>query len=200
MGADGLPFSQACENNKGFILEQLRGLFKDCAKVLELGSGTGQHATWFAGHMPWLQWQPTELSANLPILRPRCEAYEGNNLAMPLAHDVSELPWALPVPNAVFTANTLHIMPLSAVELLFQGLDSAEPGTVLAVYGPFNYGGQYTSESNARFDIWLGQQHPLSAIRDFDQVDSYADSAGFSLEWDKAMPANNRLLAWRKSG
>jgi hypothetical protein len=195
-----LPYSQACDNNKSYILEHLRPLFADRKEVLELGGGTGQHATWFAGNMPWLRWKPTDVPANLANLRLRCEAFAGENLLSAEALDVSVLPWTTAVPDAVFTANSLHIMPFTAVETLFAGLGaSAARDTLLAVYGPFNYGGKYTSQSNARFDQWLAQQHPLSAIRHFEKVDSLAADSGFELEQDFAMPANNRLLVWRKS-
>ena len=195
-----LPFSQACENNKTAIFEKLSNIFADRTTVLELGSGTGQHASWFAQHMPWLNWQPTDMAGNLPTLLPRCAAYPGSNLLPAQPLDVTENPWPVPVPSAVYTANSLHIMPFAAVQALFGTLGKmAEKGTVLVVYGPFNYGGQYTSDSNARFDEWLYQQHPLSAIRDFERVDEFANSAGFTLEEDHAMPANNRLLVWRKS-
>ena len=195
-----LPFSQACENNKPFILEVLRELFVDRRSVLEIASGTGQHACHFAANMPWLQWQPTELAANLPLLQPRCARYEGDNLAAPVALDVRDRPWPVPVPDALFSANSLHIMPFSAVRSLFAALgEDAGHDVVLAVYGPFNYGGRYTSESNARFDQWLAQQHPDSSIRDFEAVDGLAAAAGFALQGDYPMPANNRLLAWRKN-
>ena len=195
-----LPFSQACENNKPFILEVLRELFADRQAVLEIASGTGQHACHFAANMPWLQWQPTELAANLPLLRPRCTRYEGDNLAAPVALDVRDRPWPVSVPDALFSANSLHIMPFSAVQSLFAALgENAGHDVVLTVYGPFNYGGRYTSESNARFDQWLAQQHPDSAIRDFEAVDGLAAAAGFALQGDYPMPANNRLLAWRKN-
>jgi len=194
-----LPYSQSCENNKGAILSQLETLFADYTEVLELGSGTGQHASWFASHMPWLQWQPTEMQENLPVLAPRCLVYEGDNLLAPLALDVSVSPWPVTSPKAIFTANTLHIMPFASVQALFDALGGqAVAGTLLVVYGPFNYGGRYTSESNARFDQWLAAQHPLSAIRDFEEVDALAQNAGFSLEQDNEMPANNRLLVWRR--
>ena len=194
-----LPFSQACENNKPFILEVLRELFADRQAVLEIASGTGQHACHFAANMPWLQWQPTELADNLPLLQPRCARYEGDNLAAPVALDVRDRPWPVTVPDALFSANSLHIMPFSAVQSLFAALgEHAGHDVVLAVYGPFNYGGRYTSESNARFDQWLAQQHPDSAIRDFEAVDGLAAAAGFALQGDYPMPANNRLLAWRK--
>ena len=168
--------------------------------MLEIASGTGQHATFFAGLLPGLSWQPTELADNLSVLVPRCESYRGGNLLKPQALDVCDQPWLLEVPGAVFTANSLHIMPFSAVEELFGELGRrASPNTLLVVYGPFNYCGKYTSDSNARFDRWLFQQHPDSAIRDFEKVDNLAMAAGFELQADHTMPANNRLLVWRKS-
>ena len=194
-----LPFSQACENNKGFILEVLLEAFADRREVLEIASGTGQHACHFAAHMPWLRWQPTELPENLPLLAPRCGAYPGTNLLPPLALDVREPTWPSPIPDALFSANSLHIMAFSAVERFFAVLENqAGSDAVLAIYGPFNYGGTYTSASNAQFDQWLAQQHPASAIRDFEAVDRLATGAGFALQQDHAMPANNRLLVWRK--
>jgi cyclopropane fatty-acyl-phospholipid synthase-like methyltransferase len=194
-----LPFSQACENNKAPILALLQQVFADRQRVLEIASGTGQHACHFAAHMPWLEWQPTELASNLAVLHPRCAAYSGTNLLPEQLLDVREQPWPLPVPDALFSANSLHIMAWTAVEQLFEALHSGAPqDVVLALYGPFNYGGQYTSDSNARFDQWLAQQHPDSAIRDFEAVDKLASQAGFKLRADKGMPANNRLLVWHK--
>lgn len=174
-------------------------MFADHEKVLEIASGTGQHACHFAADLPWLLWQPTELKENLPYLRPRCAQYAGKNLLPEMALDVREQPWAVEVADAVFTANSLHIMPYAAVEDLFQGLKrGAAANAVLVVYGPFNYQGQYTSESNAHFDQWLAQQHPQSAIRDFEAVNALATDADFLLERDLEMPANNRLLVWRR--
>ncbi len=197
---DGLPYSQACENNKSFILAVLERLFADCSAVLEIASGTGQHACHFAAHMPWLTWQPTDLPDNLPMLAPRCAAYEGGNLAAPLPLDVRDNPWCVDVPGGVFSANSLHIMPWSAVQDFFAALGRhAPPGASLAIYGPFNYGGRYTSDSNERFDHWLATQHPDSAIRDFEAVDELAAAARFSLLQDHEMPANNRLLTWRRA-
>lgn len=197
---DVLPFSQSCENNKGFILDVLREYFADRLEVLEIASGTGQHACHFAAQMPWLQWQPTELAAHLPLLRPRCDAYAGENLSAPAALDVCDRPWPIRIPDALFSANSLHIMPFSAVEQLFAALGrDAGSDVKLAIYGPFNYHGKYTSPSNAQFDQWLAQQHPLSAIRDFEAVNQLADRAGFSLQADCEMPANNRLLLWREA-
>lgn len=194
-----LPFSQSCENNKAPILAVLAEVFAQRQQVLEIASGTGQHACHFAAAMPHLRWQPTELPANIPVLQPRCSAYSGDNLLPPQALDVRQQPWPVAVPDAVFTANSLHIMAFDAVGKLFAALGKqAAADTLLAVYGPFNYGGRYTSDSNARFDQWLAAQHPDSAIRDFERVDALACENGFELEQDNAMPANNRLLVWRK--
>ena len=197
---DSLPFSQACENNKPYILEVLRAVFADRRKVLEVGSGTGQHACYFAEHLPWLQWQPSDVAENLPLLRQRCAVYAGDNLLPEQALDVRDTPWRVAIPDALFTANSLHIMAFSAVQNLFAALvDSATPDVVLAVYGPFNYRGAYTSASNAQFDQWLSQRDALSGIRDFEAVNALAEAAAFTLQGDYAMPANNRLLVWRRT-
>ncbi|MCR9105330.1 MAG: class I SAM-dependent methyltransferase [Gammaproteobacteria bacterium] len=193
-----LPFSQACENNKGPIYDVLSSVFADRRQVLEVGSGTGQHATFFAARMPHLLWQPTELAQNRTVLRPRCAAYEGSNLLPEQTLDVCAKPWPVAIPDALFTANTLHIMPWTSVEAFFARLATGRPEDfTMAVYGPFNYGGQYTSQSNARFDQWLHEQHPHSAIRDFEAVDALAEQAGLALLADNALPANNRLLVWK---
>lgn len=197
---ENLPFSQACENNKGYILDVLRNFFKSSEQVLEVASGTGQHATYFAQNMPWLRWQPTEIAANLAMLSPRCEAYAGDNLLPPLALDVTDEPWPVAACDALFTANSLHIMPFAAVEAFFAALNAiAPPSMKLAVYGPFNYDGNYTSESNQRFDRWLAQQNAYSGIRDFENVDGLAAAAGFNRVDDCEMPANNRLLLWQRA-
>lgn len=197
---EALPFSQSCENNKSFILDILLQAFAGRRRVLEIASGTGQHACHFAGNMPWLQWQPTELAQNLPLLHPRCAAYTGDNLLPEQPLDVCDEPWPLAIPDALFTANSLHIMGFPAVEMLFAALArQAGADVLLAIYGPFNYGGEYTSASNARFDQWLAGQNPDSAIRNFEDVNQLAGAAGFALHGDHEMPANNRLLVWHKA-
>jgi len=194
---NGLPFSQACENNKAPILERLQVALRDAKRVLEIGSGTAQHATWFAAALAHLVWQPTELPQHLAVTIPRCRAYAGANLLAPVALDVTQRPWSVAVPDAVYTANTLHIMGWPAVQSLFAELgEQRQPGQRLVVYGPFNYGGEFTSESNARFDALLRARDPASGIRDFEAVDAMARSAGLALWEDWAMPANNRLLVW----
>ncbi len=196
---DTRPFSQACENNKDPILTVLREELAGVDCVLEIGSGTGQHARYFAEQMPWLRWQATDLAENLPAIEAWREDYTGDKLPTPLELDVRSDNWAVSLPGAIFTANSLHIMAWSAVEALFRQLAQLAPAeSLLCVYGPFNYGGQYTSDSNARFDSWLGQQHPDSAIRDFEAVNRLAEGAGYRLVADHTMPANNRLIVWRK--
>lgn len=196
---DNLPFSQACENNKAAILEAIAPRLLAVDEVLEIGSGTGQHACYFAENLPGLLWQPTELDENRNVLQPRLQEYGGNNLRSAISLDVCQHPWPLAIPQAVFTANTLHIMPFEAVQSLFTYLgEASEVGTLLLVYGPFNYDGRYTSESNASFDDWLRARDARSAIRDFEQVDALARSAGYALVEDRAMPANNRLLLWQR--
>jgi hypothetical protein len=137
----------------------------------------------------------------MPALHPRCAAYAGDNILPERALDVCDEPWPVGIPDAIFSANSLHIMAFSAVEKLFATLgNAAGEDVVLAVYGPFNYNGDYTSDSNARFDQWLAQKSPDSAIRHFEDVDRLAVGAGFALQGDYEMPANNRLLVWTNVG
>ena len=194
----GLPYSQACENNKAPILDVLQRVFSSSREVLEIGAGTGQHATHFAEHLPHLTWRPSDIPENLPVTLPRCQDYDGDNLATPLALDVSDRPWPVAeLPDGIFTANSFHIMPWSCVIAMFDELgERARPHTRLAIYGPFNYGGRYTSASNAEFDQWLANRSPHSAIRHFEDVVELAVAAGFALLEDNPMPANNRLLVF----
>jgi cyclopropane fatty-acyl-phospholipid synthase-like methyltransferase len=193
------PHSDACERNQPFILEVLREHFADRRRVLEIGSGTGQHAVCFAAALPGLRWQTSDLEGNLPGIRSWIEESGLPNLPPPIALDVTG-PWPAGQFDAVFTANTLHIMGWPEVEALFAALAHVlTPDAVLAVYGPFNYDGQFTSPSNAAFDEWLRQRSPRSAIRDFAAVDQLARSIGLTLVEDRAMPANNRTLVWRRT-
>jgi SAM-dependent methyltransferase len=194
-----LPFSEACERNKGPILEVLRTAFADRRRVTEIGAGTGQHAVHFAQHLPHLDWQPTDRAEYLPGLAARIAAEGPPNLLPPLDLDVLRSPWPAVPADAVFSANTLHIMSWTAVEALFAGMDRLLPtGGVLAIYGPFRYGGRFTTESNAAFDRMLRERDPVSAVRDFEAVDALAAAAGLRLCADHPMPANNQLLVWNR--
>src|ERR1700690_2562171 len=144
-----LPFSEACERNKAPILEVLRVAFADRAQVLEIGSGTGQHAGYFAAHLPYLTWHPTEQLASLPDLGARVRLEGPPNLRAPTVLDVNQSVWPLRTADAIFTANTLHIMAWAEVVALYRGLDGVlSRGGVLCVYGPFRYHGRHTSDSN----------------------------------------------------
>lgn len=194
------PFSQACENNQAPILAVLQRVFADCGDILEIGSGTGQHAAYCAPRLPHLRWQTSDLRGNHPGILAWRAACGAPNLLAPLDLDVDREPWPVGRKDGVFSANTCHIMAWGSVVRLFAGVGRMlAPGGVLAIYGPFNYGGQFTSASNARFDVWLKQQTPHQGIRDFEAVNELAEAVELRLLEDNAMPANNRLLVWRRS-
>ena len=194
---DALPYSEACERNKEPILDMLRGRLAGNRRVLEIGSGTGQHAVHFAAGLPQLEWQPTERPVHLAALAARVAREGGANLTAPVALDVTLRPWAAGSADAVFTANTLHIMSWPEVVALFAGLDGVlrHPG-VLCIYGPFRYGGRHTSPSNERFDRELRARDPASGLRDIEEVTRLATGCGLTLEADHDLPANNRLLIY----
>ena len=191
------PFSQAAENNKVPILQVLQEHFSRPASILEIGSGTGQHAQFFAQAMPHLQWLPSEVPAGLQGLQVYLRESDLPNLHAPMALDVSDPVWPLQRVGGVFSANTLHIMPWSSVPELFQGVGRVlEPGGRLCIYGPFKYEGAFTTQSNADFDRWLKSRAPHQGIRDFEAVDRLAQAQGMFLLEDRNMPANNQLLSW----
>lgn len=193
------PFSQACENNKQPILNVLQRVFADRKKVLEVGSGTGQHAVFFAANLPHLHWQTSDLPENHPGIREWFRESNLPNLSGPITIDADQQPWSVEPVDAVFTANTFHIMSWPQVQRLFQGIAPIlQADAVLAVYGPFNYKGEFTSESNRNFDAWLKQRGVHQGIRDFEAVNALAEGIGLELLEDNAMPANNRLLVWGK--
>jgi hypothetical protein len=193
------PFSEACERNRAPILQVLRGAFADRTAVLEIGSGTGQHAVHFGAHLRHLTWQTSELKENHAGIAAWLADARLPNVLPPLELDVNSADWPRNRYDAVFTSNTLHIVAWSAVERMFAGIARTLPvHGVLVVYGPFNRGGRFTSDSNAQFDVWLKTRDPASGIRDFENVDALAQSYGFALEQDVAMPANNCTLVWRR--
>jgi cyclopropane fatty-acyl-phospholipid synthase-like methyltransferase len=195
-----LAHSDACERNKGPILAVLRGALAGCRTVLEVGSGTGQHAVYLAHHLPQLSWQPSERPDELGPLAERIRLEGSVNLLPPVELDVRRQPWPVGRFDAVFSANTLHIMGWEAVEDFFRGVGAVlgAPG-VLCVYGPFRYRGGYTSDSNAAFDRWLSERDAASGIRDFEALDELAARCGLALAADHAMPANNQTLVWRRA-
>jgi hypothetical protein len=193
------PFSQACENNKAPILAIIQEAFNQPVTVWEIGSGTGQHACFFASELPFLTWQPTDLSENHPGINAWRDEAQLPNLNPPIILDVTSPVWPCDGMDAVFTANTLHIMSWQNVALLFERFQTyLNQLATVCIYGPFNYNGNYTSDSNANFDQWLKNRDPLSGIRDFEAVTALAENAGLRLLKDNAMPANNRLLVFKK--
>ena len=217
------PSSPSCERNQDPILAVLREQFADRHRVLEIGSGTGQHAVHFAAAMPWLMWQCSDVAAHLPGIRVWLDESALPNTPAPVVLDVAQVScfnrlWAEDDPfDAVFSANTLHIMGWPEVEAFFSEVDRAFNGArhppsastspalgaghvsgILAVYGPFNNKGAYSSDSNREFDALLKARDPRSGIRDFEAVDALARTAGLRLRENIAMPANNRCLVWQR--
>lgn len=197
--AEVKSYADACERNRDPILSVLQRHYSGRHRVLEIGSGTGQHAVHFAAALRDLIWQTSDLESNLPGIRLWIEEARLPNLPAPLALDVRGR-WPAARFDAAFTANTLHIMSWEEVRALFEGLcDVLAQDAVLAVYGPFNYEGTFTSASNAAFDAALKRRSPESGIRDFTAVDRLARLIGLHLVEDCAMPANNRTLVWRRN-
>jgi len=193
------PYSESSAENQEPILAVLRQTFAGVHQVLEIGSGTGQHAVHFARNLPHLNWQSSELAPNLPGIREWLDEAALSNTRPPLALDVNSQPWDIESVDGVFTANTLHIVSWPEVERLFQGVAQVLlPGGVMCIYGPFNYDGAYTAPSNERFDDWLKARDPASGIRDAEAVCALAAQHSMHLEADHVMPVNNRILVLRK--
>ena len=193
-----LPYSVACERNKVPILDVLVEEFGNTSRVLEIGSGTGQHATYFASHLSHLTWHPSDTKDSVQWVEQRLASEPTDNVAPPMVLDVNQYPWNIRV-DGIFSANTFHIMSWPEVALFFRGVgDVLEHHGKLCVYGPFRYAGAYTSNSNAQFDRSLRLQAPHMGIRDIEAVNELAEKQELSLVKDYDMPANNRLLVWQK--
>jgi hypothetical protein len=192
-----LPYSQACENNKEPILRQLTRVFSKPGLILEIGTGTAQHAVHFADALPHIQWQPTEHPDALPLAQLRLQSAALPNLMPIQPLDVASLTWPIPRFDGVFTANTAHIMAWSEVERMFEGVAGGlMPYGAFCLYGPFNVQGRYTSEGNRRFDQHLRSTTSHMGIRDMDDLVRLAAKVGLTLIDDVEMPANNRLLVF----
>jgi SAM-dependent methyltransferase len=193
------PFAESCEQNKEAILAVLREVFADRVRVLEIASGTGQHAVHFGRAMPHLLWQTSELARNHDGIRAWLDEAALSNVLAPVEIDVDHERWPVDGVDAVFNANTVHIVSWPQVERMFAGIGRVLiSGGVLCLYGPFNYGGCYSAESNARFDAWLKSRDPDSGVRDFEALNRLAEAQGMTLAADLPMPADNRALVWKK--
>lgn len=200
---DGLPFSDTCERNKQPILEVLERHFPKRGFVLEIGSGSGQHVVFFAGKLKLLKWQPSELPENLPALTARIEAEGSDNIKPPIAIDVladDQSGWPERVLSAVFSANTAHIMNWQGVRAMFEhvGGKLKERG-VFCLYGPFNEGGKYTSDSNRSFDLQLKSRDPEMGLRDVRSLELLAEKNSMRLVDQVSMPANNQTLVFMRN-
>lgn len=188
------------ERNKDAILEVLREVLPRAGTVLEIGSGTGQHAAYFAAQLPHLVWHPTDLSENLPSIRAWREEAAAPNLREPLELDLFARCWPVKRADAVVCINAIHIVAWEGVVNLVGGVGRLlSPGGVFYVYGAYRYADRALEPSNADFDRWLKDRDPRSGIRDFEAVNALATNAGLILSGDRAMPANNRSIWWTKA-
>ena len=193
------PVAEACCRNSEPIFNVIEPLFSDCESVLEVGSGTGQHAVFFAARMPHLTWYTSDLAEYHPGITAWINEAGLDNVRLPLELDVKQDYWPDLEIDGIFSANTVHIMHWQEVECLI-----CNSGKMLPVqgkfilYGPFNYQKRYTSDSNAHFDKWLKARDPMSGIRNFEDINDLATGAGLQFCRDMEMPANNRILYWEK--
>jgi len=197
------PFSESCEQNKTAILDIIKPILSASNSVLEIGSGTGQHAVYFAQKMPHLQWYTSDRHDALNGIQMWLDEFQAEgglqNVHSPVSLNVSQLQWPDLNVDAIFTANTLHIMSWPEVQLFFQRAPEVmNPAGLILAYGPFNYQRQYTSDSNRQFDSWLKSRNPESGIKDFSELNELALNNGLKILADYEMPANNRILLWRK--
>ena len=193
------PFSPSCEENKEVILNVIQPLFASKKTVLEIASGTGQHAVYFCEKMPFLQWQTSDLTECHSGIGAWIKDANLTNVMMPIPLNVSTDTWPSQSYDVIYSANSFHIMSQQNVDDFFKHVTKRlNPDGLITLYGPFNYQGNYTSESNQRFDQWLKSRNPDSCIKDFEWCQKLAQQAGLQLLHDIEMPQNNRILCWKK--
>lgn len=191
-----LPYSEAAGRNKGPILEQLLRLLPSRGHVLEIGSGTGQHAVHFAPAYPRLTWQPTEQRECLEGLNARLRLEGASNILPAIELDVRGA-WPDRHFAAAYSANTAHIMPWEAVCAMFAGVGARlAPGGLFCLYGPFNVGGCFTAASNEEFDRQLRARDPAMGLRDTAALAALAAEHKLQLMQSLQLPANNQLLVF----
>ncbi|BAU47529.1 methylase [Sulfurifustis variabilis] len=193
-------FAPACERNQDAILAVLKEILPDTGTVLEIGSGTGQHAAYFAARLPNLAWQPSDLDRMLPSIRAWAAEAGVPNLREPVVLDLCSDAWPMAAVQAIVCINTVHIVAWPTVEKLFANAGRAlTTGGVMYVYGAYRYADRELEPSNEEFDRWLRERDPSSGLRDFEAVNGLAAAAGLRLRGDRAMPANNRSIWWEKA-
>ncbi|MFV1998348.1 MAG: DUF938 domain-containing protein [Acidiferrobacterales bacterium] len=193
------PHADACDRNRDPILEVIRPWLSNSGRVLEIGSGTGQHAVYFSRQLPHLTWIASDKQDAHAGIRLWLEEAGLPNTSGPVLLDLAQEPWPEVDADVVFTANTMHIISWPLVQALFSGVGCLlQSRGLFMVYGPFNYDGRFTSDSNSRFDRWLKDRDTNSGIRNFEDVDAMAQNAGLELCDDIEMPANNRILVWKR--
>lgn len=192
-------YSQACEENREPILAIIREVFANAHDILEIGSGTGQHAVYFAEHLPKLDWQTSDRIENHDGIVARVRGSRLKNVRLPRELDVNDFPFDRSY-DVVYTANTAHIMSLKEVGAMFGGVaEILEAHGLFVLYGPVNRNGEFTSESNAAFDHQLRANAAHMGLRDDSELDGLAADGGLSRVGDYDMPANNRILVWQRS-
>ena len=193
------PFAESCEENRQPILDVLKEIFTNQGTVFEIGSGTGQHAVYFTELLTHLDWQPSDLADQISGMQLWFAEVDHDRIRKPLELDVGSGNWPVSEVDYVFTANTTHIVSWPEVIAMFAGIGRIlKSGGLFAQYGPFNYGGEFTSDSNARFDLWLKERNPLSGIRNFEDLAQLARDNDMMLYADYEMPVNNRTLVWQR--
>lgn len=193
------PYSESCDQNKAPILSIIEPLFTSCTDVLEVGSGTGQHAIYFAEKMPHLRWHCSDCAPYIAGIKQWIDESDVPNVMAPIVLDVSDSQWPTLSVDAIFTANSIHIMHDQDVTNFIKGVGRLlKKGGHLMIYGPFNYDGSFTSASNESFQQWLKSRDLLSGIKHFEDIVSLASSNALQLCKDYEMPANNRILHFKK--
>ncbi|MCV6639355.1 DUF938 domain-containing protein [Candidatus Albibeggiatoa sp. nov. NOAA] len=199
MSSNKKPYAEACDQNALHILKVLQQYLPKQGELLEIGSGTGQHAVIFAEAFPDLIWWTSDKTEMHQGIQMWIDESDCSNLRAPIALDVLHDAWPAQQFDAIYSANTAHIMPVEAVEAMFAGVANIlKSDALFLIYGPFMYNGEHTSESNLRFDRWIRSWEPHRGIRDVVWLKEIAESHGLVLDNDIAMPENNRTLVWRK--
>jgi len=193
------PHSPSADRNKAIILSVLKAEVSAGQLVLEIGSGTGQHVSFFASALPEVNWQPTDLESNIPAINSWIAQHRFGNILEPVVLNVDTHPWPITNADVCYTCNTLHIVSMQSVHSIFQGCRNVlKKAGKLCAYGPFSIGGEHTSPSNVLFDQQLRNADAASGVRDLSELNKIAQQHGFAACRSTAMPANNLFVVWER--